>query len=885
MKDNDWQRIETLFHLAQELPEHQRLIFLQQQCGDDQALIDAVYSLLVHDGHADTLITPVLQAAQAFLNPEQDLSGQMLGPYLLVKPLAEGGMGAVYLAERADQQYQQQVAIKLIRTGQQASQAMQQRFKTERQILAQLQHPNIARLLDGGTTEHGLPYLVMEYVQGLDIKQHCQQRATSLSDKLKLFIKVCQAVQYAHQKLIVHRDFKPSNILVQADGEPKLLDFGIAKLLDNTLNAQWGIDTRTQERAMTPLYASPEQIQGHTVTVATDVYALGALFYELLTDRPLFEAQSTPYALEKSILETTPLPPSQAVLEVSENDREPDKLLSRQLAGDLDNILLKALNKEPELRYASVWELGKDLDNVLNHKPVKARASSLLYRTGKFLRRNMLASALSMTLLVMVSVASAAIWLQSVQVKAERDIAQQQRDKAETERGKSEAVSRFLTSMFSKLRPTEAQGREISLREVLDSASAKLDDESSALAKQPLIEAAVRREVGDIYYRIGVLLPAIAHLEKALAIHRAHNNSDHTGLLYVLLSLSNSYSRADRHTERLPLLEEAVELSKIVRGPDSEFTLGQMTNLGGFYNDTGRSQDAVEIHLQVLQTARRALGEDNIVTLLAITSLGADHLTLWNYAQAADYFQQGLARCREVLGEQHSLTVYNLGRLGHLQEMQGNYDKAIDYANQYLQSTLNIYGEAHQDSYEAKYRLARVQLQKGEFIAAEALLQEVITGLPPLVSEVNGVLYQAQGSLADLYLQTNRIEQAKQLATSVLAAETEMWRYAHAKTLETALLVANIQQKLGETQDAMAGLQKTLAAWRSIREDHPAQYEPLVALAKLSLQAELNAQSQHYLQQAAHIAEQTLEINRPSLTWVHEQLDKLQAQATMQSAI
>lgn len=885
MKDNYWQRIEALFHQAQELPQAQQLAFLQEQCGNDSALVDKVYSLLAHDGHADTLITPVLQAAQAFLNPDQDLSGQLLGPYRLLKPLAEGGMGAVYLAERADHQYQQQVAIKLIRTSQQTSQAMQQRFKTERQILAQLQHPNIARLLDGGTTEQGLPYLVMEYVDGLDIKQHCQKRGLDLPGKLRLFIKVCQAVQYAHQKLIVHRDFKPSNILVQADGEPKLLDFGIAKLLDNTLNDQWGMDTRTQERAMTPLYASPEQIQGHSITVATDVYALGALFYELLTDMPLFEAKSTPFALEKSILETIPRPPSQAVLEVSDNKAQPNRLLSRQLAGDLDNILLKALNKEPEMRYASVWELGKDLDNVLNHKPVKARASSLMYRSGKFLRRNMLASALSLTLLIMVSVASTAIWLQSVQVKAERDIAQQQRDKAETERGKSEAVSRFLTSMFNKLRPTEAQGREISLREVLDSASAKLDDENSALAKQPLIEAAVRREVGDIYYRIGVLLPAIAHLEKALAIHRANNNSDSRGLLNVLLSLSNTYSRADRHTERLPLLEEAVELSKIVRGPDSEFTLGQMTNLGGFYNDTGRSQDAVDIHMQVLQAARKALGEDNIVTILAIISLGADHFALWNYAQAADYFQLGLTRSAEVLGEQHSLTVYNLGRLATLQEMLGNHEKAVDYANQYLQSSIKIYGNAHQDAYEAKYRLARVKLKQGEYQAAEALLDEVIAGLPPLVGEVNGLLYQAQSSLASLYQQTDRLQQASTLANMVLAKETEMWGYAHSKTLETALLAATIQLQQGDAQQAQSNLEKIILAWRSIREDHPAQYEPLVELAKISLQAELGAQSLHYLQQASDLANQTTEIPRPSLNWVHDQLHRLQAETTKRAAI
>ncbi|GGD50853.1 tetratricopeptide repeat protein [Lacimicrobium alkaliphilum] len=893
MDKNDWQRAEELFHQALELKQNEIESFLQQACADAPELKQAVLSLLEHADHTVDLVRPIEGAAEHFFETADALCGKRLGPYRIIRLLASGGMGAVYLAERADDQYEKQVAIKLIRASAIASEMLLQRFKTERQILAELEHPNIAHLLDGGATDEGIPYLVMEYVDGVEINQYCTDKQLSIVQRLRLFVKVCAAIQYAHQKLIVHRDFKPSNLLVTADGEPKLLDFGIAKLLAESGNDEWAVQTSTEERALTPRYSAPEQIRGEAITVATDVHALGLLLYELLTGQPVYgEALSNRYQLEQAILNDTVIPPSVALTTQTKHSAQEIPAataqgLQRQLRGDLDNIVMKALSKEPQRRYQSASALAEDVTNFLEHRPVQARATSFAYRCGKFLRRNRLSSALAASVLILVTVFSTAIWLQSRQLEVERDLAEQQRDVAEVEQGKAQAMSRFLLGMFTDLRPNEAQGREVSLREVLDKASAQLDQQADhELSEQPLIEARIRREIGDIYYRIGQLKTAIAHLEKSLSILRQHPDNDPRDLFRVLLSLSNTYSRADRHDERLPLLEESVEISKRINGPESEQTLGMMTNLGGFYNDIGRAQEAIELHTEILATSHRALGEDSFITLLAITSLGADYISLWRYQDAEEYFRLGLQRSTEVFHENHALALYNLGSLATLLEETGRYSEAEDMAREYLRRTTQVLGEAHQDTYESKYRLARVLLRQKNFEEAEALLRNGLQGLPALVGEQHGVVLQIQSTLADLLLQTGRTDQAAQMSEVALNGALELWGIAHPKTLPMALVMARIHQQQQATDKAFALYEKALAGWQSLDASHPAQYATLVAMARAYLDKGEVADGVSYLRRAVTLADSNPDIFHDDLPWVlktlvellHKEGDSQQAQ-------
>jgi eukaryotic-like serine/threonine-protein kinase len=440
MTQDGWDRAKELFEAALELDPSQRASFLAENCRDaslkqqiEKLLIDyqAAGSFLDNPA-AEIQMEEVLRlhppsdehlARPESAEAEDPMVGRRLGAYKLVRRVGQGGMAAVFLAMRADDEYQKEVAVKLVHPGLDSEEVLS-RFRNERQTLAGLDHPNVVRLLDGGSAPDGLPFLVMEYVRGSPIDEYCDQHKLSVDERLRMFREVCDAVQYAHENLVIHRDLKPSNILVVADGTPKLLDFGIAKVLNPEPSTQGWLATETGSRCMTPAYASPEQARGQSVTPKTDVYSLGAVLYELLTGhRPYRLTQNSPAEIERAICEQEPEPPSTAVSRV-ENDKSPDgkpvnktpesvsltregqpDKLRRRLRGDLDNIVLKALQKEPQKRYDSVAEFSQDIDRHLQHRPVKARPSNLAFRVPKFVRRHKTEVSAGFAVLVVIAAA------------------------------------------------------------------------------------------------------------------------------------------------------------------------------------------------------------------------------------------------------------------------------------------------------------------------------------------------------------------------------------------------------------------------------------------------------------------------------------------------
>jgi eukaryotic-like serine/threonine-protein kinase len=399
-----WQQIKVLLSVALETDPAERSSYLDRACGADSSLRLEVENLLAFEHQANTTLLSC-PANTDWLNESTDAAntrvGQRIGPYQLLQEIGSGGMGEVYRASRTDDQYKKEVAIKLVRSGQ-GSKFVIARFKSERQMLASLDHPNIARLLDGGTTDDGVPYFVMELIEGRALTQYCDQHRLSITDRLKLFLQVCSAVQYAHQRLIVHRDLKPGNILVTADGTPKLLDFGIAKILDVAAAGEYPL-TLTAVRLLTPAYASPEQVEGEPITTASDVFSLGVVLYELLTGmHPFRRAESTPQEITRAVCKLEPERPSTAV---RRNQAHPDlsspfqanfpktpseslEKVSKILRGDLDTIILKALRKEPQRRYISVEPFAEDIRRHLNNLPVSARRDTARYRASKFVIRH-----------------------------------------------------------------------------------------------------------------------------------------------------------------------------------------------------------------------------------------------------------------------------------------------------------------------------------------------------------------------------------------------------------------------------------------------------------------------------------------------------------------
>lgn len=379
MTPERWRRIDALFHAAAALPPEERARLLDAECAADDALRNEVENLLQDDRDGDTVEGVISGTAAEAVRSRESWQGQRLGPWRVLHRIGEGGMGAVFLAVRDDEQFRKQAAIKVLRF-EFYSESMLSRFRRERQVLADLEHPHIARLLDGGASEQGIPWIAMEYVAGVPITDYCAGKNLNVEARLRLFQQVCDAVQYAHSRLVIHRDIKPANILVSPEGVPKLLDFGIAKLIDAEEPAAAGEATVTNAVLLTPRYASPEQVRGEVVSTATDVYSLGAVLYELLTGVPAHVFSTSDFAeVARVITEQNLVPPSVPG--------------GRRLRGDLDNIVLKAMQKEPSRRYGTVKGLSEDIDRYLDGLPVTARPDSLSYRTGRYVRRHWFAVA------------------------------------------------------------------------------------------------------------------------------------------------------------------------------------------------------------------------------------------------------------------------------------------------------------------------------------------------------------------------------------------------------------------------------------------------------------------------------------------------------------
>ena len=496
MQPDRAERVAKIVERALDIDEKARASLIADLCGPDTGLREEVASLLAfQDKATDFIEKPAYQfAAEAIvdLDAGELKAGELIGDYEIVSLIGEGGMGEVYLAE--DAKLGRKVAIKLLKFGL-ASAHILRRFQQEERILAGLTHPNIARLYGGAVTANGLPYFVMEYVDGPRLDDYCRDHQLSIPQQLELFRKICAAVSYAHQHLVIHRDIKPANIRMTTDGEPKLLDFGIAKLLDPEANVP--DMTMTFAAVMTPQYASPEQAHGEAMTTASDVYSLGVVLYELLTGQKPYKIDSrTPGAVARAIAEQEPTKPSTAIAKRGDNSKVEIRN-SKFLKGDLDNIVLKALRKEPERRYGSVGQFSDDIRRYLEGRPVIARKDTLGYRTSKFVRRNKITvAAAALVLLAIISALIVSLW--------EARNAARQRDLAQQEKLRGEQINDFLQSILAAASPEE-KGKDATVLEVLQDATQRIDAE---FAKQPDLKAQALLTIGSTYNSLGNIVEA-----------------------------------------------------------------------------------------------------------------------------------------------------------------------------------------------------------------------------------------------------------------------------------------------------------------------------------------------------------------------------------------
>jgi tetratricopeptide (TPR) repeat protein len=746
-----WERLRALFDAALELPSFERDSFLVTQCGDDAGLLREVRALVAADERAaDRLGHAVRDAASITPNdgPAIPWEGRRLGPWRVVRELGHGGMGAVYLAERVDGAFTQQVALKLIRRGMDSDQILQ-RFESERQILARLEHPSIARLVDGGLSSDGHPWFAMELVEGDPIDRYCSARDLGVEARLRLFTDVCRAVMFAHSRLVVHRDLKPDNVLVSQRGDVRLLDFGIAKLLGD--GAPGGTLTGTGLRVMTPGYASPEQVRGEAIGTTTDIYSLGVVLYELLTGKRPFDLEGKSLGeVERIVSETQPERPSTRVPETGR--------LRRALRGDLDVICLKALRKEPDRRYGSVEALLEDITRHLDGRPVLARPDTVRYRLRKFVSRNRAVVGGALTaMLVLVGVTG--VYLSRLA---------RERDLARIEAAKAAEVAGFLLRLFEVADPSASRGALVTARELLDSGAVRIEQD---LRDQPEVQATMMRVIGEVYAALGLAAQAIPLLEGALERHRTLYGDQHAETATSALALAAvrqdagdlgaaeslfreavatrtalfgtpnaAVSEAVRHlafwvetngddAESERLLSEALAQDRQLFAPDDERVVNAVVRLAGLQRRMGKRKEAEPLLREGLAAQRRIHGDTHPDVASTMRNLGSLLRDESRFAEAESMYVAAIAIRRALYGDVHPELAVAIGSYALLLGEMGEHERAIPVQLEVIAQSERIYGGPHANTAASYHNLAESYRAIGRFSEAEEYFRRTIRTL------------------------------------------------------------------------------------------------------------------------------------------------------------
>jgi serine/threonine protein kinase/Tfp pilus assembly protein PilF len=741
--------------------------------------------------------------------------GDRIGPYRILRTLGVGGMGEVYLAERADAQFEQQVAIKVVHGGALAG-GMHSRLKLERQILAQLDHPNIAHLLDGGALPDGSAYIVMEYVDGVAIDDYCDSNHLDITARLKLFQIVCAAVHYAHQNLIVHRDLKPSNILVTAAGVPKLLDFGIAKLLDEQQAARHTVAvTQADIRVMTPDHASPEQVRGQAITTSSDVYVLGVLLYKLLCGAgPFFIPSMRLSEIERAICEKEAPPPSHLVSAddspetqaIAEARSTTASRLRRGLRGDLDNIILMAMRKEPERRYASAQQLASDIQRFLGGLPVIARRDTLSYRTAKFVTRHWLPVAAGFSAVILVLAFAATTYTQSLRIAAERDRVAQQRERAENERARAEEVSTFLVNLFKLSDPGENRGNQVTARELLDSGAKRLQ---ASLQDQPATKAALLSTVGTVYDSLGQYQDALPLLDEALHLQaESHDDSR----LNTLLELG----RARIGVGDLPAAEapfqEALHLAQRETGATSVATGHALWSLGMLRFEQGRIGEAKDLYIRSLGILDRSQAPQTDVSAV-LSDLAKVYVLEQQWGLAKQTHERALEIDRRILGDDHPRVAYRLQNLAIVAQNMGDLKIAETLYIDALRRQQHIYGDRHPEVATTKGNYGLLLQREGRLTEAEPLLRSALETRLSLNGPTHFLVGYYRVSLAILLHDKGDLAGAENEFRQALAIYDKSLPANHQYRASLLMHFARLLVDRGKYTEALARSEESINIW------------------------------------------------------------------------
>lgn len=778
--ENWLRQVESLFNEAVQQPMAERFDFLRRRCDSNQALIREVERLLrAHDQNDDFLQAPALGDAFAMPSPESlstPRAARRIGPWQIVRLIGSGGIAHVWLARRVDGHFDKDVAIKIIKRGMD-SDAILARFEQERQLLARLEHPNIARLIDGGATEDGLSYLVMEFVDGVPIDRYCASKNLPLSQMVGLFLEVCAAVQYAHQSLVIHRDIKPGNILVGSDGRPKLLDFGIAKLLDDSAAANFS--TR-EHRMLTPEYASPEQLRGEPITTASDVFSLGVVLYELLTGCKPCEASQVA-DLAGADWPDPPRPSSQVLKRAaSTTAATPDSRLASQLRGDLDLIVMKALCVDPTRRYNSAQQLADDLRLHQEHRPIAARPPTTFYRARRFAQRNTagLIAALIATAAILAGLAIStrayfhAEAARSSEEKLRRlaDLRFAQAEAARTqtsvEAAKVQATNAFLQELLSTNDPLQKLRPNIQLREVLTEAGRSLD--SGALSDQPEVEASVRLTLGKTYINMRMSNLGEPHLRRAMEILEAKPSEEDLTYAQALATLAVCLCEQRKFAEGIPMHRRVLTLQRTLAPQDEDSLMRRLWSISAALRDAGEVAESESILHEALDIALRLHGPQSTVAAEARFRLGHTCMRLRKLDDAQSELEEALELQTKLLGADHPACGESRLRLGQTLERAGQVNKAERLMREAAQILTDSLGGQHPNTHRAQVNLARFLVRRRQFDEAEAIYAQAVESRRTYYGRTNAVVASDLTEWARIRLRHDDLPTAEELMRQAL---------------------------------------------------------------------------------------------------------------------
>jgi non-specific serine/threonine protein kinase/serine/threonine-protein kinase len=844
VSDPGWERVKELLYQALQQDPAAREAYLDEACGGDSALRAEIESLLVADASAGTgfLDAPpgpsVLSLGSGWSDPPSPAAGgleagQLVAErYRLLRLLGEGGMGQVWLAAQTEP-VQREVALKLIKAGMYDT-AVVQRFLAERQSLAIMDHPAIAKVFDAGTTPQGQPYFVMEYVPGLPITDYCDQHRLGIAARLALFVQVCEGVQHAHQKALIHRDLKPANVLVvEVDGRPvpKIIDFGIAKAASPAVAGAPGSElTRFGLILGTPGYASPEQVEpgNQDIDTRSDVYSLGVILYVLLTGLQPFEIKRRQLPpldvwLRQLREDDAPTPSTklsrdrETAATAAEQRATVPRQLSSALRGDLDWIALKAVERDRERRYSSAAELAADLRRHLGHEPVSARPASATYRAAKYVRRHRVAVGVAAGLVVLLA---------GFTVLQARELHRTtlERDRANRERDRATRITDFMAGMFKIPDPSEARGNSVTAREVLDEASQKITTE---LAQDPDAQSQMMQVMATTYVNLGLSARAHDLAQRALDTRTRLNGPDDRRTLESMTQLAWVLDREGRDPEaeslgrralaaerrilgpKDPLTletmddmdvilsnlghydeaagvgKEAVEFASLALGPEHAQTLRAMNHLGGTLLDEGRYSDSEKIFRQLVETDRRVLGEEHPQTLQSLTMLANAASGEGRLAEAERLYRQALDGERHALGSEHALTALTMETLAEVLAAEGRLEEAENVSREALRIRQKILGPDHRETLISQWNLAEVMYRENQVKHAEELQRATLaTQLRVLGAEHPDTLL-TQTSLARTLIRERRYAEAETIASQTFDAQLRDFGPSNPDTLDT----------------------------------------------------------------------------------------------------